>query len=221
MPSISRSVRLLAGMLVALALAVLFAGFLRERRSSPVATPSPASAPVIRDARPTTLSSQGPAAAQAHAFDTPAPTPPDAVPVVSAPAASAAVNAPPSAEVARYFEEADAVEARAKYWSDPQALARTILEQAASGKTDAFEELIRAQTSARDELARMSVPVECAEHHRRSLVVMAEGIGLLERVRSAIGSGELGALDGIQESARALEREAKAIDELGRKLRSR
>ena len=141
-------------------------------------------------------------------------------PAISLPASSPAPAAA-SASVARYFEEADAIEARAKFWSDPQALAKTILEQASSGNTGAFDDLIRSQTTARDELTRMTVPAECAEHHRRTLAAMTEGIGLLERVRTALGSGDLGALDGIQESARELEREAKAIDELGRKLRAR
>jgi hypothetical protein len=227
MPPRSRSLRIPAGALVALALAILLAGFLLGRRASPVATPAPTSAPVSAETQPV---APAPTLETAPAFGAPAAVPsaeppPDTVPTITMPAISLPAASPaaaaPSAEVARYFEEADAVEARAKYWSDPQALAKTILEQATSGNTGAFDDLVRAQTNARDELARISVPAECAEHHRRSLAVMAQGIGLLERVRSALGSGDVAALEGLQESASALEREAKAIDELGRKLRSR
>lgn len=227
MPSRSGSSRIPAGPLVALALAILLAGFLLGRRSSPVATPPPPSAPPVTSTRaePTPPAAAEPTPAPSTGFDLPAATlpaepPPETAPAIVPPAASPAA-APPSAEVMRYFEEADLIEARAKYWSDPQALARTILEQASSGDTGAFDELIRKQKGARDELARMSVPPACAEHHRRSLAVMAEGLGLLERVRTALGSGDLGALDGLQENARALEREAKEVDELGRKLRGR
>ena len=132
---------------------------------------------------------------------------------------SAAVAARSSEEIARYFADADAIQARAKYWSDPQTLAKTILEQAASGNAGGFDDLIRAQAKARDEFARMPVPAECAEHHRRSLAAMGEGLDLLERVKGALSSGDLGGLDGLQEKARDLEREARAIDELGRTIR--
>ncbi|HET9315447.1 MAG TPA: hypothetical protein VFQ51_07635, partial [Vicinamibacteria bacterium] len=194
--------------------------------STPVATPAPPSPPVTLTATtPVTQASAEPPATSSPAFEMPAATlptqpPPETAPAIVPPAASPA-SGPPSAEVERYFEEADAVEARAKYWTDPQALAKTILEQASSGDTAAFDELILKQRSARDDLSRMSVPPECAEHHRRSLAVMAEGIGLLERVRTALASSDLSAVDGLQERARALEREAKEIDELGRKLRAR
>jgi hypothetical protein len=225
MPLRSGSSRIPVGALVALALAILFAGFLLGRRSTPVATPAPPSPPATLTANePATQASAEPPAASSPALEMPAATlpmqpPPEPAPAIVPPAASPA--SAPSADVERYFEEADAVEARAKYWSDPQALAKTILQQATSGDTAAFDELIRKQRSARDDLSRMPVPPECAEHHRRSLAVMAEGIGLLERVRTALASGDLGALDGLQESARALEREAKEVDEMGRKLRAR
>lgn len=222
MASRSGTARIPSGALIALALAILLAGFLLGRRSSPVETPSPPAPSVIQ--APATRPAE-PTAEPTPALETSSLPPPaePASPPVTAPSAVPApiVDARASEEVVRYFEEADAIQARAKYWSDPQALAKTILEQASSGNTGGFDELIRVQTLARGELERMSVPAECAEHHRRSLAVMAEGLALLERVRGALSSGDLGGLDGLQEKARALEREAKEIDELGRKLRPR
>jgi hypothetical protein len=226
----SGTARVPSGALIVLALAILVAGFLLGRRSAPVETPAPASpsaapathVPAARPDAPTaeptpafTTASLPPAAEPAVL---PGVVPPAVVPPATPPPA---VDARTSAEVARYFEEADAIQARAKYWSDPQALAKTILEQASSGSTAGFDELIRAQTGARDELARVSVPAECAEHHRRSLAVMAEGLELLAHVKTALSSGDLGGLDGLQERTRDLEREAKEVDELGRKLRQR
>ena len=224
--------RIPAGALVALALVLLLAGFLLGRRSSPpVPTPAPSNPPVTQSAAesPATGEPAAPVPTQAAAT-TPEP-PPETQPPIAWPTV-APPGTPPAAalpvrdargreDIARYFEEADAIEARAKYWSDPQALAKTILEQASSGSTAGFDELIRAQARARDELARLSVPADCAEHHRRSLAVMADGLGLLERVRNALASGDLAGLDGLQEQAQGLEREAKAIDELGKALRQR
>jgi hypothetical protein len=223
----SGSPRIPAGALIALALVVLLAGFLLGRRSSPVATPATPDPPPTQSVPPTEVPADEPAP-QAPTGDasTPEPVPETlpalVVPTVAPPTAPAAtLDVRGRADVARYFEEADAIEARTKYWSDPQALAKTILEQASSGSTAGFDELLRAQRRARDELARLSVPAECAEHHRRSLAVMADGLGLLERVKNALATGDLGGLDGLQEQARGLEREAKAIDELGKALRQR
>ena len=180
----------------------------------------------------TTLAPLGPSATAAapaleRAPDLPAASPTAArrgspaslAPPLPPPASPAAVAGRASEEIARYFADADAIQARAKYWSDPQTLAKTILEQAASGNAGGFDDLIRAQAKARDEFARMPVPAECAEHHRRSLAAMGEGLDLLERVKGALSSGDLGGLDGLQEKARDLEREARAIDELGRTIR--
>ena len=222
--------RIPAGALIALALALLLAGFLLGRRSSPTApAPATASPPATQEAARDAAPADEPAPTLTPADDA-APTP--APPIETLPAivpSTVATRAEPPAtmdargqeDIARYFDEADAIEARTKYWSDPQALANSILEQASSGSTAGFDELIRAQRGARDALGRMSVPASCAEHHRRSLAVMADGLGLLERVRNAIASGDLGGLDGLQEQARGLEREAKAIDELARTLRQR
>jgi hypothetical protein len=220
--------RIPAGALVALALVLLLAGFLLGRRSSsPAPTPPTTNPAVTQAAEPPTVSSIEPAADAPTEEVTPTPEPlPGTLPALVMPTvapttAPATPDTRGQEEIERYFEEADAIEARARYWSDPQALAKTILEQAGSGSTAGFDELIGAQRGARDELARLSVPAACTEHHRRSLAVMAEGLGLLERVRNALGSGDLGGLDGLQEQARALEREARAIDELAKSLRRR
>jgi hypothetical protein len=222
MPDRSGSFRLPAGLLVALALVILLAGFLLGRRATPAlpaASPSATAAPATDATTPAHVPEARlePSPVGGASVPTPSAEPMPASALPAAPPAAA----PSTGEVARYFEEADAIEARAKFWSDPHALAKTILDQATSGDTGAFDDLIRAQTGARDELARMSVPTECGEHHRRTLAAMGEGIGLLERVRNAIASGDVSALEGLQEKAGALEREAKAIDALGKTLRQR
>ena len=214
-------------LVAALALGTLLAAFLLGRQCSQSGTGVP---PVPAATTPAPLGPSATAAAPAleRAPDLPAASPtllaePPLASLAAAPlpppASPAAVAGRAGQEIARYFADADAIQARAKYWSDPQTLAKTILEQAASGNAGGFDDLIRAQAKARDELARMPVPAECAEHHRRSLAVMGEGLDLLERVKGALSSGDLGGLDGLQEKARDLEREARAIDELARTIR--
>lgn len=214
-------------LLAALALGTLLAAFLLGRQfsrgaPSPVETPHvsepPAASPAERP--PDTTPGPEPASSTLAALPPPASLP-ATLPAILPSAAAPAPGGRESEEIARYFQEADAIEARAKYWSDPQALATTILEQATKGDAGGFDDLIRAQAGARDEFARLSVPASCAEHHRRSVAVMGEGLALLERVKTALSSGDIAGLDGLQEKARDLEREAKEIDELGRKIRQR
>jgi hypothetical protein len=211
-------------LVVVLALGTLLAAFLLGRQCSQGRTSGQA-------ALPSTLVARAPASPAERPYE-PAPsittpTSPAAAPPVTAPAtllpatSPTPVNARENGEVARYFQESEAIQARAKYWTDPQALARTILEQTGGGNPCAFDELIRTQTVARTEMQRMSVPPDCAEHHRRSIAVMSEGLALLERVKNALTSGELGGLDNLQEKAREVEREAREIDELGKEIRQR
>jgi hypothetical protein len=211
---------LLVGLVTALALAVLAAVFLMGRQSaSPRPSPATAGPPPATEAPP------------AHA---PAPEP--ARPVEAAPTAEAPpvalafptiASSPPTASadpsdrdaVARYFQDSESIQARAKYWTDPQALAKTLLEQASSGNSAGLDQLLRTQQQARAEMERLTPPTACAEYHRRSLDVMADGLALLEQVQGALAGGDPGGLMAMGERGRELEREARAIDELGRSLR--
>lgn len=224
MPANAGGGRIPSGVLVALALAILLAGFLLGRRSTPeVAPPSPSPIATLAAAPPTVAPAE-PTAEPPPTFAASMPTLAVELPPATPPPVEVQVPAPHAndrEEIARYFADADAIQARAKYWSDPQALAKSILQQASGGNAGAFDELIATQANARRELERLVVPAACSEHHRRSLAVMAEGIELLAQVRNALQSSDLGSLDGLQERARALEREAKEVDELGKSLQQR
>jgi len=211
-------------LVAALALGTLLAAFLLGRQCAQ-------GAPSTQEVPASTVVAEVPASPPARppepapdlaAPALPAATPPETTSAMIPPEASPSpINARESEEIARYFQESEAIQARAKYWSDPQALAKTILDQTAGGNPGGFDELIQAQTKARTEMERLDVPAACAEHHRRSLAVMGEGLALLERVKNAFSSGDMSGLDGLQGKARDLEREARAIDELGQQIRER
>lgn len=216
----------LVALVAALALAVLLAVFLLGRQSvrvGPRVEASHADAPADETAAGRTDDSVKLSSPHSESAAELAPTPAPLPPTPPAPSI-AAVTAPQPGEreeVARYFQETESIQARAKYWSDPQSLAKTILEQAAGGNSGGFDELVRAQKNARTELERLAVPPACAEHHRRSLAVMGEGVALLERVQGAVSSGDLAGLDGLAGASRDLEREAREIDALGRSIKQR
>jgi hypothetical protein len=202
--------------------------FLHGRQSASVGTPSasataPGAPPPSAAAAPDTLA---PPPTFAGGFS--APTAAPGAPVATFPTLTSAVTSPAPgiseaerASVRRYFEESETIQARAKYWNDPQELAKGLLEQAGKGNPDAFKELLDAQRKARDELAGLSVPAACAEHHRRSLEALAGGMALLEKLQGAIAKGSMEGLDQFPTVGRQLEAEARAIDELGKEIRQK
>jgi hypothetical protein len=213
----------LIALVAALAVAMLMAVFLLGRQSArtPVASAPAATAPLGAAPEPADTAPTASTLLPGPSTDAPS-TFPTVPPAAGLPAASAGSVSPQErADVARYFQEADGIQARAKYWSDPQALAKTLIEQMGSGRTEAFDQLVSSQRQARDELARMSVPAPCAEHHRRSLDALSGGLSLLEKLQATIASGDLGSLESLPTAGRDLEREAREIDELGRQIRQR
>jgi hypothetical protein len=216
----------LIGLVAALGIALLLAVFLLGRQSAAVA-PAAANAPPPAAAAPAAEAPQTLAPPPTFAgFPPPtaaAPVPAATFPTLASAAAGPApgVSESERAEVRRYFEESETIQARAKYWNDPQELAKGLLEQAAKGDPDAFKDLLDTQRKARDELARMSVPAACAEHHQRSVQALGGGLALLEKLQAALGRGTMDGLDEFPAQGRQLEAEARAIDELAKQIRQK
>ena len=139
--------RWVLGLLVgACAVCVVAVAFLLGR----VTAPAPAAAPAEVEAAPTTAATVSGASSASTGLP-PDPPRPIEYPVghpaerVTEPPAG---GAPDTAAVAAYFAQMDALSAEAKTSQDPQALARSVLEQAMSGNTSAIEGLIATQRSA-------------------------------------------------------------------------
>jgi hypothetical protein len=126
---------------------------------------------------------------------------------------------PDSAAVAAYFGRMDTVAAQVKAAQDPEALARTILDQTMSGNMTGFDELIATQRGLQARMAEVVPPSSCREHHERSLRLVGRAIALLERTRDAVASKNTPALASVATEGRAIEEEAKATDALANDLR--
>jgi hypothetical protein len=113
----------------------------------------------------------------------------------------------------------DAVAAEAKTTQDPQALARSVLDQAMSGNTSAIEGLISTQRSLETRLGQIVPPPACREHHERSVRLFGRAITLLERTRDLMSGQGTPDLGGVASEGRAIEAEAKALDALANDLR--
>jgi hypothetical protein len=126
---------------------------------------------------------------------------------------------PDAAAVATYFSQMDAVAAAAKASQDPQALARSVLDQTLSGNMGAIEGLIATQRSLEKRLGQIVPPSACREHHQRSVRLFGRAIALLERTRDAMAGQGLTDLGSVAAEGRAIEEEARAVDALANDLR--
>jgi hypothetical protein len=135
-----------------------------------------------------------------------------------APAPSAGSD-PGTAAVAAYFTRMDAVAAQVTAAQDPQALARTILDQTLSGNMSAFEDLIATQSALQARMAEVLPPSSCREHHQRSLRLVGRAIALLERTRDAVAGKNPSDLASVATEGHAIEEEARATDALANDLR--
>ena len=113
----------------------------------------------------------------------------------------------------------DVVAAQVKAAQDPQALARTILDQTLSGNMSGFEDLIATQRALQARMAEVLPPGSCREHHQRSLRLVGRAIALLERTRDAVAGKNTSDLASVATEGQAIEEEARATDALANDLR--
>jgi len=139
----------------------------------------------------------------------------------TAPVASSSAADPQAAAVAAYFAEIEAHEQQAKYWSNPQELAMTLVGQGVQGDTSGFDQLLETHRSAQRQIESMTVPPPCQEHHRRTVAVLNQALALLEKLQRGLASGGLEGLLSLSGEARQLEAETREIDALAAELKRR
>jgi hypothetical protein len=137
----------------------------------------------------------------------------------AAPAEDRAGAAVDAAAVVAYFGQMDAVAAEAKTSQDPQALARSVLDQALSGNMGSIDALIASQRSLQTRMAQVVPPPSCREHHERSVLLFARSVALLDRTRSAMTGQGTTDLSSVAVEGRAIEEEARAVDAMANDLR--
>jgi len=135
--------------------------------------------------------------------------------------ASSTAPDPQAAAVAAYFAEIEAHEQQAKYWSNPQELAMTLVGQGVQGDTSGFDQLLDTHRTAQRQIESMTVPLPCQEHHRRTVGVLREALALLEKLQRGVASGGLEGLLSLSGEARQLEAETREIDGLAAELKRR
>jgi len=231
----------LLGLLGALAAAVLLVAFLMGRESArtpspPVAAaalPQPLPAVPPPAEAPATVAGFSPWPAQAEPAEARPAAPPEGAPsgaaqVVAAPSEGASLGQPAAAtsdrlrdDVARYFREVEAIQAQAKTSGDPETFARTLLEQGVKGDESGFDGLTAANKKVLDSLRSVSVPDPCREHHRQTLALLEESIGMIDGIRRQLQGGSEASLTAFATRGKELESKAKEVDALAAEIKRR
>ena len=156
----------------------------------------------------------------------PAARPPAAPPRAPAPPPSAEPSTPPVDPVerehaARYFRNLESSVGAASSWQDPEALARSVLEQGASGDSSGFDSLLAANRQALERVRGLSVPKSCARHHQLTEETMAAGQDLLQRMRQAILKGDTSQLTALAVEGQVMQAQVDQLKTLTRDLKAR
>jgi hypothetical protein len=226
------------GLLIALAAAalvgILGVTFLIGResaRAQPAVGPASAASPANPDPPGAGMEAGGVPSATYANPSAPALVAGEASPPFSSPLSGAVEATPPNAaaaprdklrdEVAGYFREVEAIQSQAKSWSDPEALAQKLLEQASKGDVSGFDGLASANQKVRDNLRGLTVPEPCREHHRRTVALLDESIAMLERVKGQMNGADVSALTAMATQGQELERNAKSVDAMAAEIKRR
>jgi len=171
---------------------------------------------------PTSFEMPPPAPGPAQAISMPATTssePP--APIAQAAQATPAATDKVRDDVARYFREVEAIQSQAKASGDPEAFARTLLEQAVKGDASGFDGLTAANRKVFDALRGVQVPEPCREHHRLTVGLLEESIAMLDRVKSQLQGGDVAPLAALPAQGHELERKAREVDALAADIKRR
>jgi hypothetical protein len=193
------------------------------------ATGAPSASAAVAQAAPPLDQAPAPAPAASHFAAATLPpasaAEPPAAAVGASAAAAPAVAAPADAverdSVSRYFRDVESIQQRGKYWNDPQALARSLVDQAAKGDGSGFDELLASNRRVRDDLAGVSVPAPCSEHHRVSVALIEESLGLLAQLKGSTLSHDERALTALATAAKSIEARAREADALAQAIKRR
>jgi len=133
--------------------------------------------------------------------------------------APASAASPQGAAVAAYFAEIESYEQQAKYWSNPQELALSLVGQSAQGDTGGMRQLLETQRTAQRQIESMTVPLPCQEHHRRTVEMLGRAGELLERLEGRLASGDIEGLLSLSSEARQLETDTREVDALAGQIK--
>ncbi len=124
---------------------------------------------------------------------------------------------PDRQQIAAYFNQVDRLEDMGV--GDPQAFATSLLQSMSSGDFSGFDDLLAKARAQRQRLQSIAPPRACLEHHRLALVLSADSVAMLERLKVALMKGDSTALLTIATEGRALETQTNQLKSMGESIK--
>lgn len=127
---------------------------------------------------------------------------------------------PPDQAIADYLQQVDSI-VGASAMVGPLPIAAKLLERGMAADPSQSDGLIEKTNQAKAELAALTPPEGCQEHHRLLLGQLSEAALLLREVKVADANGDTTRLAALAESSLKSQDEAAKLSALDRDLRSR
>ena len=143
---------------------------------------------------------------------------PEATPPL--PSNQGALVEPPDQAIADYLQQVDSI-VGASAIVGPLPIAAKLLERGMAADPSQSDGLIEKTNQAKAELAALTPPEGCQEHHRLLLGQLSEAVVLLREVKVADANGDTTRLAALAESSLKSQDEAAKLSALDRDLRSR
>ncbi len=232
-------IRAIGGLLVLCCVIILFLLSRRSEESGGGGTPTPVISATIRSESPggarTPVSPSGsPTRSLEERLDAldgkvesvrqrtgeATPIPPRVVSGATPAQGEEATDTPESRAVSDYLKKVDSI-VGASAMIGPLPIAAKLLERGMASDPADSDALIQRTSQAKADLAAVTPPSECQEHHTLLLGQLAEAVVILREVRTADASGDVTRLAALAESSLKSQDEAAKLSELDRRLRSR
>ena len=130
---------------------------------------------------------------------------------VSQPAAMAASSA-----VASYFAKIDAIQSAGT--GDPTTFAQGIVGGLQAGDTAGLDSLVNTAKAALAQATAVKPPPVCAEYHRRLLESLSESVAGMERMRSALKSGDISVFANLTSQFQNTQQKVDDLDRMRKQL---
>lgn len=121
--------------------------------------------------------------------------------------------------VKNYFMELELKLAGSKTWSDPNQFAEQLLKSAMSGDFSDLNELTTNMKRVANDISRMNVPAECAEHRDAVVNSLNDSISILNKVKRGINEGDMQIIMSLTAEADRIKASAGRSDELMKQLK--
>jgi len=115
-----------------------------------------------------------------------------------------------------YFQALERVGSRSAGSVDPN----TLIQQAISGDVSGIDRLIADHKSRQRAIAAVQPPPPCTDHHERLTQLAADGLTVMQQLRTGIVSSNLGALASLQGRALRLQQLGEEVSQMEASLKN-